>query len=281
MGATVPAPKELDPTASLAALYGHKVRKLRLRAGWTQRELGAKVHVTHSRIAKIELGTETLPRELSDALDDVLGADGDLCDLWEHIRYTPYPDWAQRFMEREAEATAMHKYMAQSIPGILQTQEYAHFMLRVGQVYHGGGAEDLSNLLSARLDRQTVLSSPNPPWLWVVLDEAVLHRPVGGAKVMQSQLGHLLDTASMPRTTVQILPYDRGEHPGLGGSMTLLTLPSRNQVVYLEGINSGTLVEDPQEIEKYAAAYDHLQANALPPDLSVSWIRKVMEDKYS
>ncbi len=276
----MPAPKDLDPSASLAALYGAKLRKLRVRAGMTQRQLGDRIPIAHSRIAQFELGKEPPPADVNAKLDALLGADGDLTDLWGHIVRTPIPDWAQQFVTYEARASAMHKYMAHSIPGLLQTEPYARAMLCVGQVYGSGVAGDLEEKLRARTARQAILSSAAPPWLWLVLDEAVLHRTVGGPLIMREQLTHLLDTAAEPRTTVQVLPYDRGAHPGMGGSVTLLTLPGSGQVVYLEGINSGTLVEKAGEVEKYAIAYDLLQANALPPEESADFIRKVMEDRY-
>ncbi|MFC4493026.1 Scr1 family TA system antitoxin-like transcriptional regulator [Streptomyces ovatisporus] len=276
----MPAPKELDPSASLAALYGAKLRKLRTRAGWTQRELGDRVPVAHSRIAQFELGNETPPEDVAGKLDELLRADGDLTDLWRHVRRTPIPDWARMFVTYEARATAMHKYMAHSLPGLLQTESYARAVLSVGQVYGTGTAVELEEKLAARMARRTVLDNSTPPWLWVVLDEAVLHRVVGGRPVMREQLVHLLDMAALPRLTLQVLPYERGAHPGMGGSVTLLTLPGSGQVVYLEGINSGTLVEAPGDVEQYAIAYDLLQANALPPDESAHFIREVMEDRY-
>ncbi|WP_181766259.1 helix-turn-helix domain-containing protein [Streptomyces albidus (ex Kaewkla and Franco 2022)] len=276
----MPAPKELDPSASLAALYGAKLRKLRTRAGWTQRELGDRVPVAHSRIAQFELGNETPPEDVSAKLDALLGADGDLADLWEHVRRTPFPDWARRFVAYEARATAMHKYMAHSVPGLLQTEAYASAMLGVGRVYGNATDRELEEKLTARIARQSILESPTPPWLWVVLDEAVLHRGVGGQLVMRAQLMRLLEVAALPRITLQILPYARGAHPGMGGSVTLLTLPGSGQVAYLEGINSGTLVEPPGEVEQYAIAYDLLQANALPPEESAELVRKVVEDTY-
>ncbi|WP_328539131.1 helix-turn-helix domain-containing protein [Streptomyces sp. NBC_00344] len=275
----MPAPKDLDPSASLAALYGTKLRKLRVRAGLTQRQLGDRIPIAHSRIAQYELGNETPPLDVNGKIDALLDADGDLIDLWGHIKRTPIPDWARKFVAYEARASAMHKYMAHSLPGLLQTEAYARAMLSVGQVFSGGRAE-LEEKLTARMERQNILNEATPAWLWVVLDEAVLHRVVGGALVMRDQLDHLLTMATKPRITVQVLPYEQGAHPGMGGSVTLLTLPGNGQVVYLEGINTGTLVEIPGEAEPYAIAYDLLQASALSPDESAGFIRKVMEDRY-
>ncbi len=273
----MPAPKELDPSASLAALYGMKVRKLRLRAGWTQRELGEKVHVTHSRIAKIETGVESLPRQLSDALDEVLGADGDLSELWEHLGYTPpYPNWSRRFFEYESKATRMHKY-SQIVPGLAQTEEYVRAMFRAGEIY---GVGDMESMVATRLGRQAILDAPSPPWLWIILDEAAILRIIGNRKVMREQLAHLLALAERPRIHVQVLPFDNTDPAAVPGSLTLLTLPKGGEVVYTEGIRAGDLIDEPEEVAKYAAVYDRVQANALSPSASADLIRKVMEEHY-
>lgn len=273
----MPAPKELDPTTSLAALYGKKVRKLRIRAGWTQRELGEKVHVTHSRIAKIELGAESLPRQLSNALDEVLGADGDLCDLWEHIGYVPpYPKWSQQFIECEAKATRMYKF-SQLIPGLTQTEEYLRALFQAGEIY---GEGSLEAKVSTRLGRQATLDRPEPPWLWIVLDEAALYRVIGSREVMRGQLRHLLTLTERPRIHVQVLPFDNTEPAAVTGSLTLLTLPKGDEVAYTEGIRAGALIEEPEEVAKYATVYDRVQANALSPAASVDLISTVMEEKY-
>ncbi|MEU2855132.1 helix-turn-helix transcriptional regulator [Streptomyces syringium] len=273
----MPAPKELDPTTSIAALYGNKVRKLRLRAGWTQRELGEKVHVTHSRIAKIELGTESPPRQLSNALDEALGADGDLCDLWPHIGHTPmFPYWSGQFFKYEAKATRIHTF-SQMVPGVAQTEE---FMRALFGAWQYDTVSDLEEKVSIRLGRQARLDAPNPPWLWIILDEAVLYRVVGGHAVMGRQLAHLLALTERPRVHVQVLPYESAEPITMGGSMTILTLPTRDEVMYLEGIRSGGIVEEPEDVAKYMAAYDRMQASALSPAASAALIRKTMEEHY-
>lgn len=154
----MPAPKELDPSASLAALYGTKVRKLRMRAGWTQRELGDRIPVAHSRIAQFELGNETPPEDVNGKLDVLLGADGDLVDLWVHARRTPFPDWAQMFMTYEAKSRMMRKF-SQIIPGLAQTEAYARAVLQAGQIYDDGDPEAK---VRARLERQAVLQRADP-----------------------------------------------------------------------------------------------------------------------
>lgn len=125
--------------------------------------------------------------------------------------------------------------------------------------------------------RQERLSSPDRPELWVVLDEAVLRRPIGGRNVMRAQLERLLEAAAQRHITVQVLPFDQGEHDAMGGSLTILTLPDGSEVAYTEGAHYGQLIEDPGEVRRFAVTYDRLRAEALPPLMSLDMIRSVME----
>lgn len=272
----MPAPKELDPSTSLAALYGTKLRRLRTRARWTQRELGDKVPIAHNRIAQFELGKETPPADIDKKLDELLGADGDLTDLWGHVRRTPFPDWVRTFMTYEAKAARMHKYMAHAVPGLLQTEAYARALLRISRPRDTDA--QIEALVSARVERQAILGGGAPPLLWCILDEAVIRRPVGGLVVMRDQLDHLLCMAQTPHVVLQMLPFGKGEHPVMGGSLTLLGFERGQDVAYTESSHSGQLVEAPEEVAEYALAYDLLQAKALPPDESLAMIRSVVEE---
>ncbi|KUJ65005.1 hypothetical protein ACZ90_52625 [Streptomyces albus subsp. albus] len=273
----MPAPKELDPSKSLEALYGKKLRRLRLRAGLTQRELGDRIPIAHSRIAQFELGNETPARDVSDALDSVLEADGDLSDLWGHINRTPPTEWRRKFEQFEAKAAKMIKYMAHTVPGLLQTEAYGRALFQARY-----GCDDrVEGLLASRLARQALLTGPNPPMLWTVLDEAVLHRRVGDAAVMREQLGRLLKAQEESRRVViQVIPFDTGAHTAMGGSLTVLSFAHRPDVAWLENSRRGTLVEASNDVEEYALELDHLRALALPSDASAELIRSFLEGKY-
>jgi transcriptional regulator with XRE-family HTH domain len=272
----MPAPKELDPSTSLTALYGAKLRKLRVRSGLTQRRLGDLIPIAHSRIAQYELGKEIPPEDVNAKLDTVLEADGDLVALWGHIRRTPIPDWARKFMEYEAKAIAMHKYMAHSVPGLLQTAAYARELLRLGQPWCT--AEEIDAKVAARLGRQGLLRRPQPPLLWVVLDESVIRRPVGGPTVMRDQLNHVLEMARTPHVEVQVIPFVTGGHSAMGGSLTLLSFEKASDVAYLEAGHSGELVEDRAMVARHSYRYDLVHAQALPPEPSAALIQRAMEE---
>jgi len=263
----------------MAALFGSRVRRLRTAAGLTQAELGEKTHVVASRITQVERTSGAKPTlDLARALDQALGADDLLVDLWPYVYRETFPDWSRAFMAHAEKAVSIHEYAAHLLPGLLQTEDYARAVLSVGLSLEG--EEHLEERLSARLGRQERLTAPDNPDLWVVLDEAVLRRPIGGRAVMRAQLARLLEAAAERHITVQVLPFDQGEHDVMGGSLTVLALPDGTEVAYTEGAHYGQLVEDPQDVGRFRLTYDRLRAAALPPLMSLDMIRSAMEGTY-
>jgi transcriptional regulator with XRE-family HTH domain len=268
----------VKPVDSLAALFGRRVRLLREARGWTQEKLGEEVRVHSTRITQIERARGHRPtRELARALDDALGADGWLVDLWEHLIKQAFPDWSQEYFDRAGRALEIRQYLAHAVPGLLQTEEYARALLRVWPSWTS--EEQLAEQLMLRMGRQERLRKPDAPKLGIVLDEAVIRRPVGGPEVMRRQLARLRDAAGDPRITMQVLCFDQGEHAAMGGSLTLLTLPGDEPLVaYTEGADYGRLVEDAADVAWYQTTYDQLRALALPPSMSLDLIAAAMED---
>ncbi|MGW0664460.1 helix-turn-helix domain-containing protein [Streptodolium elevatio] len=270
-------PRVLDPADSIAALFGARVKRLREAQGWTQEELGEQVRTHSTRVNQIERATGHRPTlDLARRLDDVLGADNLLVELWTHLYKQSFPDWSQEFMSFAAQATMIREYAAHAVPGLLQTESYARALLRAGRSWTS--ERHLAERLAARMDRQLRLQAADRPGMWVVLDEAVLRRPVGGPVVMREQLARLLATEHDPDITVQLLLFEQGEHPAMGGSLTLLTLPDGPTVAYTEGADYGRLVEDKAAVEDYAMTYDHVRALALPPSMSLRMIETAIEE---
>ncbi|MEU5094519.1 helix-turn-helix transcriptional regulator [Streptomyces sp. NPDC020996] len=263
----------------MAALFGARVRRLRTAAGLTQAELGAKTHVVSTRITQIERASGAKPTlELARALDAALGADNLLVELWPYVYREAFPDWSRKFMEYSERAVTIRQYAAHVVPGLLQTEDYARAVLKVGRTL--GSEEQLEERVALRMGRQERLGTSDRPELWVVLDEAVLQRPVGGRAVMREQLARLLTAGAESHLTVQVLPFDQGEHDVMGGSLTVLTMPDGSDIAYTEGAHYGQLIEDPDEVKGFALAYDRLRAAALPPLMSLDVIRSVMEDNH-
>ncbi|MCX4568124.1 helix-turn-helix domain-containing protein [Streptomyces albogriseolus] len=263
----------------MAALFGARVRRLRTAAGLTQAELGALVHVVSTRITQIERASGAKPTlELARALDAALGADDLLVELWPYVYREAFPDWSRTFMEYSERAVVVRQYAAHVVPGLLQTEDYARAVLGLDALLTG--EEQLEERVSARMGRQDRLMSADRPELCVILDEAVLRRPIGGAVVMRKQLRRLLDAAEERHISVQVLPFDQGGHEAMGGSLTVLTLPDGSDVAYTEGADYGQLIEEPANIARYKLIYDRLRAAALPPIMSLDMVRSAMEGNY-
>ncbi|WP_424919195.1 helix-turn-helix domain-containing protein [Streptomyces sp. wa1064] len=271
--------RAIDPQSSMAALFGSRLRKLRIAAGLTQAEVGVLAHVVSSRIAQLERATGAKPTlELTRVLDKELVADELLIDLWPYVYREAFPDWSRAFIAYSVRAAMIRQYASHAVPGLLQTPQYARALLSMGHTLRDD--EHLEERLAARLDRQVRLTGPDRPELWIILDEAVLRRPVGGAAVMRGQLEKLLRMAEEPNVTIQVLPFDQGAHGSLGGSLTVLVMPDGTEVAYTEGAHYGQLTEEPDEVERFVLTYDQLRAMALPPLMSLALIRSVLEADY-
>ncbi|MEV8077368.1 helix-turn-helix transcriptional regulator [Streptomyces pseudogriseolus] len=263
----------------MAALFGARVRRLRTAAGLTQAELGALTHVVSTRITQIERASGAKPTlGLARALDAALGADDLLVELWPYVYREAFPDWSRKFMEYSERAVGVRQYAAHVVPGLLQTEDYARAVLGLDALLTS--EEQLEERVAARMGRQDRLASPDRPELCVILDEAVLRRPIGGPAVMRKQLRRLLDAAEERHITVQVLPFDQGGHEAMGGSLTVLLLPDGSEVAYTEGADYGQLIEEPSNIGRYKLIYDRLRAAALPPIMSLDMVRSAMEGNY-
>ena len=173
----------------------------------------------------------------------------------------------------------MQTYEAQAVPGLLQTSEYVQALL------HRDTAErtdqEIDRMASVRLARRAVLQrDPDPLRLWAVLDEAVLRRLVGGREVMRGQLEYLLAMAGKPKITIQVLPFERGAHPGVMGPFTVLSFPWPGDpgIAYVEHRAGGFYLEQSHELEAHKVAFAHLSALALTPDESVAFIERLAEE---
>jgi len=164
------------------------------------------------------------------------------------------------------------------IPGLLQTEDYARAALSRG--IPNATKEEIGRKVEARMARQAVLTREPPLLLWAIVDEAALHRPVGGTAVMTAQLEHLASCADMPQVTLQALPYAVGGHPGMPGSFAIMRFPDAGagDVVYIETQASTLFLESDTDLERFAGIFEHLRALALPPDESVALIRGVARD---
>jgi transcriptional regulator with XRE-family HTH domain len=265
---------------------GNELRRLRDAAGLTIEEVGEKLECSASKISRIETGhVGVTPRDARDLLA-LYGAAGDdreaLVQLAREARtrgwWHAYREvFTGAFVGLEADASSLRAYQALLVPGLLQTERYARAVIRA--MRPDADDSELSRRVSARMERQRLLTDSSPPEYWAVMDEAVLHRTVGGREVMAEQLIRLIEVAELPQVTVQVVPFGAGAHPGMEGPFLILGFPEQADpdVVYVDSTTSGVYLEMPSDVRRYALMFDHLRAAALKPDDSVELIAAFAE----
>ncbi len=196
----------------------------------------------------------------------------------ERTWWTDYRDIMRpgNFVGLEAEASTLLAWEPIILPGLLQTEAYMRALMRTGRAQDP--PHHIDRRVALRRKRQERLRATNPLELLALVDESVVRRVVGGPDVMDEQLRHLIDTAQLPTVTLQIVPFDAGEHPFLGGSAALLEFRETTHldVVYLEGLAGDYYEEQHSEVARYRHEFERLSAKALDPRLSVKMIEGLL-----
>ncbi|QNP71961.1 helix-turn-helix transcriptional regulator [Streptomyces roseirectus] len=268
--------KDLDPSTSSRALVGEELKHARERNGLSQTALGAILFVSGSYVGQMEAGIRRIRPEFGPQLDDALGTGDFFTRTTKSMAKSKYPDHFAEAVEAEAEATEIREYSPTLIPGLLQTEAYAKAVFRA----YNPLASDASieEDVALRLERAQILDNPTTPVLWVILDEAVLRRPVGGPAVMAENLFHVAKLAQEHRIILQILPFSVGAHPSMEGSLKLMAFEDAPPLSFAEAPGMGRLLDDPAKVNQHAMLFSLLSASALSPQDSLALIESVAED---
>jgi transcriptional regulator with XRE-family HTH domain len=266
---------------------GAELRRRRETAGVTIEGVAEQLECSASKISRIETGhTSATPRDVRDMLRiyGIVGTESD--ELVQIAREARQKGWwhpystvlTGAYVGLEAAAGSIRAYEQQVVPGLLQTEDYAKAMIRAARP--DISVEEVDQRVRVRLGRQSLLSQDDPIDLWVVLDEAVVSRPVGGDAVMRAQLERLVEAADLPNVTLQILPFEVGAHAGMDGTFTILDFPEAGDpdVVYAENATGGLFLEKGDELQKYIFIFDHIRAAAIRPEESVALIAKLAKE---
>jgi transcriptional regulator with XRE-family HTH domain len=282
-------PEVRSPTVRRREL-GALLRALRTGKGLTVEQVAERLLCSPSKVSRMETGHGiATPRDIRD-LSDLYGVtdEGERDHLMTLAREGKQQAWWQSYdlayatyAGLEAEAVGISAFQSSVVHGLLQTADYA----RAG---HEGTMPRLSPSqidmqIEAKLTRQRILTRDSPPRFTAVLDEAALHRVVGGRQVMAAQLAKILDMSALPNVMVQVLPFERGAHPALESNFTILELPSPTPgVVFVEGLIGSTYLERADELNRYHKIFAQLQSIALNPkdtvDLIASFVRSYKDD---
>jgi transcriptional regulator with XRE-family HTH domain len=266
---------------------GQELRKLRESSGATIDQVAERLACSSSKISRIETGQSGVSqREVRDILT-AYGVDGDQAEeLVEIAREAKQRGWWQLFGQvltsayvgLEAAADAVWSYEVLVVPGLLQTEDYARAMIQAARPDMTD--EEVDQRVRVRLNRQSLLTQEDPLQLALVLDEAVLQRPVGGARVMREQLERLSAAFELPNVSLQVLPFAAGAHGGMDGTFTMLRYedPSNHDLVFSANAAGGLFLEKDEELERYADIFTRLQASALAPRESQEMIAQLAKE---
>ncbi|MFF3766697.1 helix-turn-helix domain-containing protein [Streptomyces sp. NPDC001922] len=251
-------------------LIGAQVGHFRRAARITQPELAQRLCVHEDTIGSIEQGRRALKPDLAEQLDVLLDTKGALAVAVSKVpERERFPAFAQDFVEHEQEALTLLSYQTHVAPGLLQTEDYARAVF--ASLYPPISPDEEEDRVTARLDRKQVFDrKPWPPMMNFLLEEVILHRPIGGREVLREQIRHLKDCAELPFLGLQIMPTAREKHAGLDGPMVLLETPDHDQLAYIEGQRISFLVDDPDEVSAYQQKYGMLRSQALSPEESLN-----------
>lgn len=197
----------------------------------------------------------------------------------ERTWWTDYRDIMRpgNFVGLEAGAAAMRTWEPILLPGLLQTEAYMRALMRTGRASDPPGHID--RRVALRLTRQARLTAGNRIELTAIVDESAVRRLIGGREVMAEQLKRLIEAAQLPNVNLQILPFDAGEHPFLGGPAALLEFRETTHldVVYVEGLAGDYYEEQPSEVARYRESFRLLSAKALDQRQTLRMIESLLE----
>jgi transcriptional regulator with XRE-family HTH domain len=275
----MPVTRELDPGASPLAFFGSELRRARAATGLSQEQLGQRIGYSAALVGKVETGERAPSADFAKRCDQALpGAEGLFARMYAltHRWDGGYPSWFGDWVEAERRAESVCYWEPLLVPGLAQTADYARALFEAWRQTE----DQIDQLVSARMDRQSVLDRPDPPSLWVIVDEGVLRRRIGSAKIMHDQLMHLADVADRPKVTVQVVPAEVGAHVGLAGAFAFVSVDGIS-TVYLESPEQGQITQTPSVVAMVRANFDTLRAEALPRVASRDLIKRVAEEQWA
>mgnify|MGYP000400138687 CR=1 FL=1 len=259
-----------------------ELRQLRERSGLSREQIAEATEINRATLYRIETAQAKPQARTLRALLDVYGVpENRRNELVAILKAAGEESWLQgasdlpdqyaTYIAFEQEAKGVLNYESLFFPGLLQTEAYARTAIP-------GGAPELpvdevESRVAARMARQAPRNPP--PIISVIIDEAVLHRRVGGPKVMREQLQRLLDDSRQPHITIQVIPFEAGVHPGMHGAFVILQQDSHD-VVYIEARTTDLFLEGDNDVRGYNLMFKQLRAVAASPEETRNLVARVL-----
>ncbi|SEQ54230.1 Helix-turn-helix domain-containing protein [Streptomyces sp. yr375] len=262
------------PTVGQVVL-GRRLLDLRERAGLKREEAARILRVAPATVRRMEMAEVGLKIPYMQLLLKAYGVtdeeaegfvqlaeDANRPGWWQRF-HDVLPGWFSMHVSLEGAASLIRQYEPHFVPGLLQTVDYARGVLTSGAIGQTR-PEDIERLVDLRMQRQDLLTRQDAPRLWVVMDETVLRRPVGGPEVMRAQFDKLLDAAELPHVTLQLAPFANGPHPGTYGPFVLFrfAMPELPDMVYSEYLTGAVYLDARTEVATHLEVMDRMAAQA-------------------
>ena len=271
-------------------LVGSQLRRLRTQRGLTREQAGDAIRASEWKIHRLENGQVGFKeRDLIDLLElygvtdpvevaglITLAREANQPGWWQH-----YGDilaaWFRAYVDLESAASLIRAYEGQLVPGLLQTEDYVRSVIR-------GALEDtpeeIERRVALRMARQKLLERPDAPRLWVVVDEAALRRPVGGAKVMRAQIERLIQASQMPNVTLQVIRTSVGAHPGMVGAFSILRFADEDlpDVVYVEHLTNALYLDKRDDVEHYLHVMESISVRGEAPGRTAEILEELLRE---
>ena len=273
-------------------ILGNQLHRFREGAGISPDRAGYEIRSSRSKISRMENGRVGFKeRDVTDLLDlygitdeetrgglMTLARQANAPGWWSKYGGDIMTDWFGEYLGLEAAASVIRAFELQFVHGLFQTEAYARAVTLLGNT--AAPAEEIDRRVGLRLKRQDLLTGPDPPQVWAVLDEGALRRPVGGPAVMRAQLKRLTEVAELRHVTVQVVPFSRGGHAAAGGSFTVLRFgePDVPDVVYIEQLTSALYLDKREDVDHYLEVMNQLSTEALTPAQSASFITEIIRE---
>jgi transcriptional regulator with XRE-family HTH domain len=264
----------INPEDSPLARFAYELRTRRLEAGLTQRQFARRIGFSASQVAMVETLRRNPDELFAIACDKEFGLKDHFVGMRKAIKWEMVPEHYRDWRSAEEKADEVHIWTPMLISGLFQTEAYARSIF---EDEPGITPEEVDAKVHRRMQRQKLLTREKGPLIVSLLDEGVLHRPVGSRAVMREQLDHLLKMAAHPRVTLRVVPYDSYSMVGLAGGFSIAFIRGAAYVVYVDSSPLGRTLGDRDVISRLLPRWNALQAAALPVRPSICKIAEMRD----
>ncbi len=278
------------PTVGQVVL-GRRLYELREAAGLSREEAARILRVAPATVRRMETAEVALKIPYVQMLLTAYGVPDGEADTfvtlaedanrpgWWQRYHDVLPEWFSLYVSLEGAARIIRSYEPHFVPGLLQTEDYARAVLEAGTI-GTSGPETVERHVALRMERQRLLERPDPPHLWVLMEETALRRPVSGdSRVMRDQFDKLLEYAERDRVTLQIAEFADGPHPGTYAPFSLFRFaePELPDMVFTEYLTGALYLDSRKEVSVHLEVLDHMTARAASARRTEKLLRECRE----